>query len=143
MDRGAPGCSARPNSDDAKIPEARKWQEIGSHRRLYTFSPQGYTDVGGVWSGPADWADGEELEVVQGAPDYAAEGPVVTESRSQFSLDYAPEEIYEIAAQLMAKGGISPLLRGDGQHSRFQGSPASSPGAKAQPKRKDTKAKKH
>lgn len=131
-----------PNIDDAKIPEARKWQEIGSHRRLYTFSPTDYTDVAGVWSGTADWADGQELEVVQGVPDYAAEGPVVTESRSQFSPDYAPEEIYEIAAQLMAKGGISPLQPGDGQHSRFQGSPADSPGAKAQTKRKDSKTSK-
>ncbi len=82
------------------------------------------------------------MQVVQGVPDYAAEGPVVSESRSQFSPDYAPEEIYEIAAQLMAKGGISPLQPGDGQHSRFQGGPTDSPGAKAQQKRKDSKAKK-
>ncbi len=122
-----------PNIDDAKIPEARKWQAIGSHRKLYTFSPEDYTDVAGVWSGPADWADGEELEVIQGAPDYAAEGPVIGESRSLFSPDYAPEEIYEIAAQLMAKGGVSPLQPGDGQHSRYQASTANSPGAKAQP----------
>jgi len=67
---------------------------------------------------------------------------VVTESRSQFSPDYAPEEIYEIAARLMAKGGISPLQPRDGQHSRFQGGPTGSPGAKAQPKGKDSRAKK-
>jgi len=66
----------------------------------------------------------------------AAEGPVVTESRSQFSPDYAPEEIYEIAARLVAEGGISPLQPGDGQHSRFQGGPTGSPGAKAQLKGK-------
>jgi hypothetical protein len=33
--------------------------------------------VAGVWLGPADWADGEELEIVQSTPDYAAEGPLV------------------------------------------------------------------
>ena len=97
-----------PNIDDSKIPEARKWQAIGSHRRLYTFSPEDYTDVAGVWSGTADWADGGELEVVQGAPEYAAEAPVVGESKSLFSPDYAPEEIYEIAAKLMKSGGVSP-----------------------------------
>ncbi len=127
-----------PNIDDAKIPEARKWQEIGSHRRLYTFSDTDYADVAGVWSGTADWADGEELEVVQGGPDYAAEGPVVGECRSLFSPDYAPEEIYEIAAQLMSKAGVSPLQPGDGKHSRFQGSTPDSPGASAQ-KDKTTK----
>ena len=115
-----------PNIDDAKIPEARKWQEIGSHRKLYTFSPEDYGDVAGVWSGPADWADGEPLEVEVGMPNYGAEAPVVGESRTLFSPDYAPEEIYEIAAQLMQKGGISPLQPGDGLHSRFQGTPASS-----------------
>jgi Mn-containing catalase len=121
-----------PNIDDAKIPEARKWQEIGSHRRLYTFSMEDYGDVAGVWSGPADWADGEELEVVQGVPDYAEEGPIVGESPTLFSPDYEPEEIYEIAAKLMQSGGISPLQPDDGRHSRFQGSIAGSPGASAQ-----------
>ena len=137
-----------PNIDDAKIPEARKWQAIGSHRKLYTFSDQGeYADVAGVWSGPADWADGEPLEVIPGTPEYAAEGPVIGENPTLFSPDYAPEEIYEIAAQLMKKGGISPLQPGDGLHSRFQGSTADSPGAKAQEGRKTTEpsapSKKH
>ncbi len=131
-----------PNIDDAKIPEARRWQEIGSHRKLYTFSNEGeYADVAGVWSGPADWADGEPLEVIPGAPDYAEEGPVVGECPTIFSPDYAPEEIYEIAAQLMAKGGISPLQPGDGLHSRFQGSTPDSPGASAQEGRKTTATK--
>ncbi len=123
-----------PNIDDAKIPEARMWQDIGSHRVLYTWSESDYADVKGVWSGPADWADGQELEVKTGVPDYAAEGPVISGSPTLFSPDYAPEEIYEIAAQLMKKGGISPLQPGDGKHSRYQGSTADSPGASAQPK---------
>jgi Mn-containing catalase len=127
-----------PNIDDAKIPEARKWQAIGAHRKLYTFSDTDYGDVAGVWSGPADWADGEALEVIQGVPEYAAEGPVIEECRSLFSPDYAPEEIYEIAAQLMKKAGVSPLQPEDGLHSRFQGSVPDSPGASAQPGRKTT-----
>ncbi len=109
-----------PNINDAQIPETREWQAIGSHRRLYTFSPEDYGDLAGVWSGPADWADGEELEVVAGAPDYAAEGPVISGSASLFSPDYAPEEIYEIAAKLMSAGGISPNQPGDGKHARAQ-----------------------
>jgi Mn-containing catalase len=124
-----------PNIDDSKIPEARKWQAIGSHRKLYTFSDTDYADVAGVWSGNADWADNEPLEVITGVPEYAAEGPVVGECRSLFSPDYAPEEIYEIAAQLMQKGGISPLQPNDGLHSRFQGSTPDSVGASAQPGR--------
>jgi len=109
-----------PNINDAQIPEAKKWQDIGSHRRLYTFSEEDYSDVAGVWSGPADWADGEELEVIAGGPEYAAEGPVISGSTSLFSPDYAPEEIYEIAAKLMKAGGVSPKQPGDGEHARAQ-----------------------
>ncbi len=129
-----------PNIDDAKIPEARKWQAIGSHRKLYTFSPSDYTGVSAVWSGPADWADGEQLEVIQGAPDYGAEAPVMHGATTNFSPDYAPEEIYEIAAKLMASGGISPLQPDDGKHARYQGSVSDSPGAKAQPIREEVSA---
>jgi Mn-containing catalase len=127
-----------PNIDDAKLPEARKWQAIGAHRALYTFPESDYADVAGIWSGVADWADGQPFEVIPGVPEYAAEGPVIGECRSLFSPDYAPEEIYEIAAQLMKKAGICPLQPDDGLHSRFQGSVAGSPGASAQPGRKTT-----
>ena len=82
-----------PNIGDAKSPETRKCQAIGSHRKLYTFSETDYGDVAGVWSGPADWADDEPLEVIAGAPEYAAEGLVIGECRSP---DYAPKEVYEI-----------------------------------------------
>ena len=123
-----------PNIDDAKIPEARKWQAMGIHRTLYTFNTTGdYSDVKGVWSGVADWADGQPLEVKEGTPDYVADGPVIGASTTNFSPDYAPEEIYEIAAKLMQAGGISPLQPNDGRHSRYQASTADSPGASAQP----------
>ena len=105
-----------PNIDDSKIPEARKWQEQGSHRRLYTFSPTDYKNVAGVWSGKADWADNGDLEVLQGAPE-GAPGPDVSGTTSLFSPDYAPEEIFEIAAKLMKAGGISPR-ENDGTHHR-------------------------
>ncbi len=105
-----------PNIDDSKIPEARKWQEQGSHRRLYTFSPTDYKNVAGVWSGKADWADNGELEVLQGAPE-GAPGPDGSGNTSLFSPDYAPEEIFEIAAKLMKAGGISPK-ENDGTHHR-------------------------
>ncbi len=81
------------------------------------------------------------MEHIQGVPDYAAEGPVIHGATTNFSPDYAPEEIYEIAAKLMASGGISPLQPNDGKHARFQGSVSDSPGAKAQPVREDVSTK--
>ena len=62
-----------PNITENLIPEAQKWRQLGSHRRLYTFSPADYGDVSGIWSGPMDWDDNGELEVVAGTPE-GAEG---------------------------------------------------------------------
>jgi len=109
-----------PNIDDDQIPETDEWRSQGSHRRLYTFSPEDYSGVEGVWSGPADWADGGELEVVKGMPE-GGDAPDVHESRSQFSPDYAPEEIYEIAAKMMQKGGVSADKIKAGGHHRETG----------------------
>ena len=95
-----------PNITEDQIPEAKIWRDQGSHRRLYTFSMEDYGDVQGVWSGTMDWDDDGALEVVKGTPE-GAEGPVVGESRANFSPDYAPEEIYEIAAKMMKKGGVA------------------------------------
>ena len=44
---------------------------------------------------------GQLLEVKERLPEYAAEDPVIVEATQLFSPDYAPEEIYEIAAKLM------------------------------------------
>jgi Mn-containing catalase len=91
-----------PNINDTKIPEARKWQEIGAHTRLYSFSPKDYMTAGAIWSGKAEWADNKQLEFIQGAPD-GAPVPDFRGSTSEFSPDYAPEEIYEIARELTKK----------------------------------------
>jgi Mn-containing catalase len=90
-----------PNIDDSKIPEARKWMDQGFHLKLYTFSEQDYQAAAGVWSGTAEWADNRPLEMLQGAPE-GVPAPDIKASPSQFSPDYAPEEIYEIAKKMMA-----------------------------------------
>jgi Mn-containing catalase len=91
-----------PNIDNAKFPHTQLWEGKGEHSKLYTFSPQDYTNLGGIWSGTADWADGAELQVIQGHPEGGA-APEGTPNQSGFSPDYAPEEIFEIAARLMKK----------------------------------------
>lgn len=89
-----------PNIDNAKFPHTQLWESRGEHAKLYTFSPEDYLNLGGIWSGTADWVDGAELQVVQGHPEGGA-APEGTPNQSGFSPDYAPEEIFEIAARLM------------------------------------------
>ena len=88
-------CGAKPESLRI-VP----WQSKGEHTKLYTFSPEDYTNLGSIWSGTADWADGAPLEVVQGAP-VGGTAPEGTPNQAGFSPDYEPEEIFEIAKRLM------------------------------------------
>ena len=39
-----------PNIDLSRIPECQKYLDEGSHRRLYTWSPEDYKEISGIWS---------------------------------------------------------------------------------------------
>jgi Mn-containing catalase len=91
-----------PNIDNEKFEHTRPWQQKGEHTKLYTFSPSDYMNLGGIWSGTADWADGAPLQVVPGHPE-GGTAPQGTHNASGFAPEYAPEEIYDIAAKLMKK----------------------------------------
>ena len=67
-----------PNIPTDRIPECQKYLDEGSHRRLYRFSPKDYSEISG---------DGANIPELEGTP-------------SAFTPDYAPEEMYEIAAKL-------------------------------------------
>jgi Mn-containing catalase len=91
-----------PNIPLAKIPECQKYLDEGSHRRLYTFSPHDYAEIAGVWGHGEAALPGDppgELEVVEGMPDGGKIQELVGEP-SVFTPDYAPEEMYEVAAKL-------------------------------------------
>lgn len=94
-----------PNIPLANIPECQKYLAEGSHRRLYTFSPDDYQEMAGIWgNGEVALQDDPpgELEVVEGMPDGGKIHDLVGVP-SAFSPDYAPEEMYEIAAKLYQK----------------------------------------
>ncbi len=92
-----------PNIDLDRIPEARKYLDEGSHRRLYTFSPADYAEMAGIWQGEALPGDPQgQLEVIEGLP----QGGRIHDLSgvpSAFTPDYAPEEMFEIAERLYAK----------------------------------------
>lgn len=94
-----------PNIDLSKIPESQKYLAEGSHRRLYTWSPNDYREIAGLWGNgeqalPSDPPG--ELEVVEGMPD-GGKIHQLTGVPSAFSPDYAPEEMFEIAQKLTKK----------------------------------------
>lgn len=91
-----------PNIPLSKIPESQKYLDEGSHRRLYTFSPNDYKEMAGIWgNGEVALPDDPpgELEVVDGHPD-GGKIHQLTGIPSAFTPDYAPEEMFEIAQKL-------------------------------------------
>ncbi|WP_238256266.1 manganese catalase family protein, partial [Methylorubrum podarium] len=94
-----------PNINLDKIPECQKYLQEGSHRRLYTWSPNDYRDIAGIWNSGEHALPGDppgELEVVEGMPD-GGKIHQLTGIPSAFAPDYAPEEMFEIAQKLTKK----------------------------------------
>jgi Mn-containing catalase len=91
-----------PNINLSSIPECQKYLEEGSHRRLYTFSPDDYKEMAGIWSNGEVALPGDppgELTVVEGMPE-GGKIHQLTGVPSAFTPDYAPEEMFEIASKL-------------------------------------------
>ncbi|MBK1657676.1 manganese catalase family protein [Paracraurococcus ruber] len=91
-----------PNIPLGNIPEAQKYLAEGSHRRLYTFSPEDYRDIAAIWGQGEQALPGDppgELQVVEGMPDGGKIHELVGQP-NVFTPDYAPEEMFEIAAKL-------------------------------------------
>ena len=91
-----------PNIDLSKIPECQKYLDEGSHRRLYTWSPDDYKQMSGIWGNGEQALPGDppgELEVVDGLPE-GGKIHDLTGHASAFAPDYAPEEMFEIATKL-------------------------------------------
>ncbi len=91
-----------PNINLDKIPECQKYLKEGSHRRLYTFSPNDYKETAGIWGNGEMALPGDppgELELVDGPPE-GGKIHQLTGVPSAFTPDYAPEEMFEIATKL-------------------------------------------
>ena len=91
-----------PNIDLSRIPECQKYLNEGSHRRLYTWSPNDYKEMSGIWGNGEQALPGDppgELEVVDGMPE-GGKIHDLTGHANAFAPDYAPEEMFEIATKL-------------------------------------------
>jgi Mn-containing catalase len=90
-----------PRIENAAVPESRKFEDQGFHRKLYRFSPEDYRDIAKIWTGPSPDGSGD-LEVVDGPPDGGKLADLSSISES-FAPEYHPEEIFEIARKLYDK----------------------------------------
>lgn len=93
-----------PNLDNSKFDYARKYEEQGLHRRLYTFSDSDYQDIALIWKGTHP-EDGSQLEAVIGTPvGYPVPDlPAVDET---FAPGISPEDFAKIYKQLKDAANI-------------------------------------
>lgn len=89
-----------PRIENAKFPEARKFEEQGAHRTLYHFSPNDDREIAKIWQGPHP-DDGQPLEVVDGRPD-AARVPDLREVPEEFAPGLEAGLLTELVAKLKA-----------------------------------------
>ena len=90
-----------PRIENKTFLEAKKYEAMGSHRKLYRFSPNDYRDAGLVWQG-AHPDDGQPLEFVDGPPD-GGKVPELAGISEAFAPEYRAEEIFEMAQKLYQK----------------------------------------
>lgn len=93
-----------PNLSNRKFDAARKWEDAGEGRKLYTFSDQDYKDVVQIWKGDHP-EDGLPLEVIEGAPK-GAPVPEYPEAEETFAPGISYEDFLEISKRLQKKAGL-------------------------------------
>ncbi|HEY8476296.1 MAG TPA: manganese catalase family protein [Chloroflexota bacterium] len=87
-----------PKIENAKFPEARKYEERGVHRNLYRFSLEDYKEISKIWRGPSPTGDGD-LQVVDGPPPGGVV-PTLPPVPEEFAPEFDPGTIFEIARKL-------------------------------------------
>jgi Mn-containing catalase len=86
-----------PKIDNARFPDAKKYEDKGYHRFLYRFSMNDYKEIARIWQGTHP--DGGELKVVDGPPEGGAV-PDLEPVSAEFAPGIGPEELAEIAKRL-------------------------------------------
>ena len=96
-----------PDLSNKAITETRKYEKMGLHRKLYTFSEDDYRQAGLIMEGGTHPDDGQPLEMVIGgiegpkAPDLAEEPQL----NAPGSDDWDPQMFADIAKKMGIKIG--------------------------------------
>ncbi|AEI39145.1 manganese catalase family protein [Paenibacillus mucilaginosus] len=93
-----------PSLENKYFDEARKFEAIGEHRKLYTFSPDDYRDIALIWKGQHP-EDGSPLETVFGSPP-GAPIPDLPEVPEEFAPGISAEDFLQIAKRLQSNAGM-------------------------------------
>lgn len=94
-----------PRLDNSAFDATRKWEAIGEHRRLYTFSDHDYHCIAQIWKGTHP-TDGSKLEAFSGLPGTGGTIPDLGEVPEEFAPGISHEDFVKIAQRLQRDAGL-------------------------------------
>ncbi|UHA75047.1 manganese catalase family protein [Paenibacillus sp. 481] len=92
-----------PNLDNRAFHAARKFEDLGLGRILYTWSDNDYRDINLIWRG--NHPDGKPLEVIEGTPK-GAPIPDLPDLPEEFAPGISQEDFMAIVRRLQQSAGI-------------------------------------
>lgn len=93
-----------PNLDNNVFDTARKYESMGVHRKLYTWSDNDYKDIALIWKGTHP-SDGQPLEVIEGTPE-GGPVPELDELPEEFAPGISKEDFEQILKRLHKSAGL-------------------------------------
>jgi Mn-containing catalase len=94
-----------PKLNNARFDTAKKYEEQGLHRKLYTWSDTCFKEIGQIWKGTHP-EDGSQLEVIEGMPE-GFPVPDFPEVPEEFAPGISAEDFAKIFERLKQAGNIS------------------------------------
>lgn len=93
-----------PNLDNNVFDTTRKYESMGVHRKLYTWSDNDYKDIALIWKGTHP-SDGKPLEVIKGTPE-GGPVPELDELPEEFAPGISKEDFEQILKRLQKSAGL-------------------------------------
>ncbi|WP_026690044.1 manganese catalase family protein [Alteribacter aurantiacus] len=94
-----------PSLDNSKFDYAKKYEDEGSHLKLYRFSDDDYNLLDRIWNGPSPIGPAGELEVVDGVPE-GGEIPDLQQIPEEFAPGFDEEQFRELSKKLKYEAGM-------------------------------------
>ncbi|GAB1155161.1 MULTISPECIES: manganese catalase family protein [Paenibacillus] len=94
-----------PRLDNKVFDTTRKWEAMGEHRRLYTFSDKDYQNIAQIWKGTHP-TDGGKLEAFAGLPGHSGAIPDLPDLPEEFAPGVSAEDLLQIAERLKRQAGL-------------------------------------
>lgn len=94
-----------PDLDNSKFDHAKKFEDEGTHLKLYRFSDDDYGLLNRIWTGPTPVGPPGELEIVDGIPE-GHDIPDLEHVPEEYAPGFDEEQFRELSKRLQYEAGM-------------------------------------